>query len=134
MKKIWPWILGISILLIVVVMLFGTGLLSIRRSPMTLGWGGETDRVWGDGYWHHRGMGMRWGLPVMGLFGWLFVLLIPLSFIGLIVLGVVLLVKAINPSNRKPPERQVLPCSNCGKRVEPDWSVCPHCGEHLGGG
>lgn len=132
MKKIWPWVLGISILLMVILLvLLGTGLFSARRSLMA--WGGETDRVWGDGYWHHHGRGMRWGLPVMGLFGGLFALLIPISFIGLIVLGVIFLVKTITPSGNKSSETQAFQCRNCGKRVEPDWSVCPHCGDTLGG-
>jgi hypothetical protein len=133
MKKFWLWILGLSILLILVVfVLFGTGLVSNRYSPMF--WGEETERFWPGGYWGHHGGGMmRWGLPMMGIVGWLFALLLPISFVGLIVLVVILLVRVINPSGRTPSEQKILHCENCGKQVEPGWSVCPYCGSPLGG-
>jgi ribosomal protein L32 len=133
MKKIWPWIVGLAVILLVGVMvLFGTGLLRSTRTPMY--WFNDGDRAIDGGYWGYHGMGMHstWGLPVMGLFGGLLMLIFPLGILALIVLGVILLVRAL----RQPEYHQTPPvvehCENCGKKVAPDWTVCPYCGEPLG--
>lgn len=132
MRKLWPWILGLTVVMLIgTVVLFGFGLLRTRQMPMF--WQEYGERQWRDfGMPHH---GLR-GLPVMGIFGLLLMLILPLGFLGLVVLGVILLVRALQkpakPANRQQAQ-QAAHCTNCGKKVESDWWVCPYCGENLGG-
>ena len=130
MRKLWPWILGLTIVLLVgTVVLFGFGLLRTRQMPMF--WQEYGERQWGDFYMpHHRGMR---GLPVMGVFGLLLMLILPLGFLGLVVLGIILLVRAIQKPSQSEVQRHTARCTSCGKRVEEDWAICPYCGENLGG-
>jgi len=65
--------------------------------------------------------GFGFGLPFMG-FG---MILWPLLTIGLVVLGIVWLVRAVSPST------PTTTCAHCGKPVQPGWKACPHCGEKL---
>lgn len=130
MRKLWPWILGLTVLLLVgTVVLVGFGLLRTRQMPMF--WQEYGGRQWRDFTMpHHRGLR---GLPVMGVFGLLLMLILPLGFLGLVVLGIVLLVRAIQKPGQSEDLRHTARCTNCGKRVEEDWAICPYCGENLGG-
>lgn len=134
MKKIWPWIIGITILLLVgMTILFGTGLLRSQRMPMY--WVEEGQREWRDNFWHHPGMGMHsgyWRFSVMGLFGGLLMLVFPLALLALIVLGIVLLVRSSGLPGQGSSRPVTAHCHKCGKQIESDWQICPYCGEHLG--
>ena len=135
MKKLWPWLFGLSVfLLLVVFVVFGLRFIPLGRSPMA--WGEETNQFWRDGFWDHHGRGMHWGipgLPFLGIFGMLFALLLPLGFVALLVLGIIFLVRTLRSSSTKPNSVEVPRCHNCGKQVEGEWVVCPYCGENLGG-
>lgn len=79
------------------------------------------------------GTGRLQGGMFGGMFGWFFMLvaiLFPLGFLVLVILGIVWLVRAVT---RSPSGRTPLPqaCPKCGKAVEADWRLCPHCGEKL---
>ena len=134
MKKIWPWILGLSVLLILaVIVLFGTRFMSFRNMPYE--WE-RTDQFGFDRSWHHHGRGMHWGfhgLPFMGLLGLFLMLLVPFGLLALVVLGIVSLVRALGSNESQPDKPTSLRCGSCGKQVDPDWSVCAYCGEPLGG-
>jgi len=128
MRKLWPWILGLTVILLVgTVVLFGFGLLRTRQMPMF--WQGYGERQWRDFTMPHHGMR---GLPVMGVFGLLLMLILPLGFLGLVVLGVILLVRAIQKPGQTVDRHQVDHCPNCGKSIKSDWQICPYCSEPLG--
>jgi len=59
--------------------------------------------------------------PIKMIFMWL----IPVGFIVLAVLGIVWLVRNLNP-----PAADGA-CPNCGKGVQADWQNCPDCGTSL---
>ncbi len=136
MKKIWPWLVGLGVIVIIgLVVLFGAGLLWTQRMPVSRYQIEEGERIFRDGIWNHPRMGMRTDLPVIGLsiLNWLLLLMIPLVLLGLFVLGIFTMVRYLNRSSRDQIDHPVYRCQHCGRGVEPDWKVCPYCGENLGG-
>ena len=130
MKNVWLWIIGIGTILIVcLAFLLGLGLLRIQGMPMNWVTGGSY--VWRDGNWHHHGL--RWGVPMMGLFGGVLMLIFPLGLLVVTVVGIILLVRALQQPSQNRPDDGVRACENCGKKIAPDWQVCPYCGQSLGG-
>jgi hypothetical protein len=131
MKNIWLWIIGIGIIFTIgLLLLLGLGFLRIQSMPMN--WINGGSNVWRDGNWHHDGV--RWGVPMMGLFGGLLMIIFTLGFLGLTVVGVVLLVRALQSPQRNGGSLLVGEhCKQCGKKVSPEWQVCPYCGESLKG-
>lgn len=130
MKNVLLWIIAIGTILIIgLIFLLGLGYLRIQGMPMSWIYGGSN--VWLGGNWHHHGL--RWGVPMMGLFGGLLMVIFTLGFLGLVVVGVVLLVRALQQPNRAQPSNLVRHCDHCGKQTAPDWQVCPYCGEPLKG-
>lgn len=128
MKNTWYWIIGIGLVLILgLVFLLGLFLFGLRGMPMTWVTGGSDG--WFNGTWGHHGM--RWGWPMMGLFGGLLMLILLLGLLALVAAGVVLLAKALQQPNRDLFEPTQSRCDHCGKQVAPDWQVCPYCGEAL---
>jgi hypothetical protein len=143
MKKVWKWIIGIFLGLVVLAVLLGVGLLmrgnfhAYRveafdgrgygfRSPGMMPYGGY-------GY-HMRAPGMMgYGImPWGGLIGGLF----SLGFLVLLVLGIVWLIRGL----RKPapaavavemPAATVNACKKCGRTLQDEWKVCPHCGKRV---
>ncbi len=117
MKKI-NWLVVVLIGIIVLLFLFGGGMMS----------------GWGYGGWGMMGPGMMggWGYSPFGWIGMglgmLFMWLIPIGFIVLTVLGITWLVR--NVSSTTPPSFQ-SPCTNCGKGTQADWQNCPYCGTIL---
>ena len=157
MKNIWKWILGIFIILIVAVGLFGLGFVFVQHRQMMT-------NVAQSGVPHpqmERGS-MRGGFPggrmlprngpMMGmrgmdrggrffpgsmLFG-MFGRLIPLALLGLLLYGAYRLGKKQNapvvvPVTPAAPPAVTLaashPCPSCGSTVQDDWKHCPNCGE-----
>jgi hypothetical protein len=77
-------------------------------------------------------MGPMMGPGMMGGMGllWLLLLcLLPLLLI-LILAGVIWLVASRGESRSVQPGGS---CPNCGRAVQPDWQLCPYCGEPLKG-
>lgn len=130
MKNIWLWIVGIGTIVIIgLVFLLGLGLFRIQGMPMNWIFGGSY--VWRSGFWHHHGV--RWGVPMMGFFGGLLMLLFSVGLLVLVIVGIVLLVRTLQQPNRETIDSQVKYCNQCGKKIAPDWQVCPYCGEELKG-
>ena len=130
MKNVWLWIIGIGIILIIgLVLLLGLGFLRIQGMPMN--WINGGSNAWFDGYWNHHGI--RWGVPMMGLFGGLLIFVFTLGLLGLTVGGIVLLVRALQQPSHNRSDLLGRHCEHCGKKVASDWQVCPYCGETLKG-
>ena len=137
MKKIWKWVIGIVLGLVVLALLVGVGF------AFHAGAGRFSERAWngfgrdGRGFGMmpyggmHRGFGM---MPFGGFFGGL----IFLGVVALIVLGILWLVRSLRkPATPVAPAATVIPvapaatCRNCGNPVESGWRNCPHCGKKL---
>lgn len=86
---------------------------------------------WRYGGWGMMGPGMMggWGFAPFGWFGMIFMLLIPVGFIVLTVLGVVWLVRAVGGGAN--PAAPGHTCPSCGRGVQTDWRNCPYCGQSL---
>jgi hypothetical protein len=133
MKNIWKWIAIFLAVLIVASFVF----LFLRMSGFGMPFG-----------YGMNGYGMGYGrMPLMGgdfrgshmfngygFFGGGFMmfgaLLIPLAVIGLLVWGVVSLVKGTTRQHGEPPTA-VHPCTHCGKPLQSGWVNCPYCGEKI---
>ena len=115
MNKGLQWIIGIGVALIVLTMVFST--IAPYIFPNTSG-----------GYGYGMGPGMMGGYGGFGFmpFGG-FMFLGPILFIGLVVLGVVWLVRALTPTQPVAPTT----CTHCGKTLQPNWKACPYCGEKV---
>lgn len=114
MKNAWKWFLGILIALLVILIIpFGLGFFAPRYG---FGYG---CCGWGMMPFGHMG---GWGWMPFGFLGWL----IPLLFLGLLVLGILWLINAIST-----PKGIVSTCPSCGKPLEREWKVCPYCGHSV---
>ena len=115
MNKGLQWTIGIGVILIVLAMVFST--VAPYLFPNALG---------GYGGYGMMGPGMMggWGFG-MPFFGFMF--LGPILFIGLIVVGVVWLVRALTPTQPV----VTTACTHCGKTLQPNWKACPYCGEKV---
>lgn len=135
MKKIWYWIIGIAVVLLIGGLIaFGLGALRFSQMSAFPMWDRPRSVPDGFGYWSERGgmhMTTPWRLPFMGLLGGLLMFLLPVGILALIVVGVVMLVRAGQKSSDQHAHPTALTCPNCGKEVQADWKVCPHCGEGL---
>jgi hypothetical protein len=151
MKKVWKWVIGIVIGLIVLAVLVGVGFLVwgnlhvyrgvaqlnrgfSQRGPGMMPYGGFGYQLRGPGM-----MGYRM-IPFGGFFGGLLML----GFLVLIVLGIIWLVgrartstpiqstAAVPAVNSEPIPAAVLnPCKKCGRPLQADWTVCPYCGKKV---
>ena len=139
MKKVWKWILGIIIVLVVLAVLFALAFvfrnafvrsISFRETPQSRVWNGPM-MGGGDG-WHRPGMGIRGFLP----FGMVFAFLgglIPLALLGLLVYGAYRLGKkranVASTVPTTPAPALTHTCAKCGQPVQDDWKNCPYCGK-----
>jgi hypothetical protein len=146
MNKLWKWIIGILSVLVVVAVLVGVGFMvrsnfhgyraNVQASPGFSQRGPEILPYHGFEYMRGPGM-MRWGMmPFGGFFGGLF----SLGFLVLVVLGIIWLARQVG--TQRPvevpatmpatiPAAIVNPCKKCGKPIQDDWIVCPHCGKKV---
>jgi hypothetical protein len=155
MKKIWKWVLGILVGLLVVALIGSVVYLAVSRGgggPWMMGersfrsWGGGDDLrrftmpMHPGGWFNTRGFAGFFLLRM--LFGGLFwVGLITLSVIG--VVSLLRRRKGAQPQSSLPgapaaqmpaPEpspAQPRTCANCAHTVQDDWSHCPYCGNTL---
>jgi hypothetical protein len=125
MSKGLQWIFGISVVLIALAVTASTVLPFFFPQA---GWGGGQGMM---GRNHMFGGGpMMGGFGMTSLFG-LGMLVVPVLFIGLLVLGVVWLVKSVaTPAASQPPVAGAS-CANCGKPLQANWKACPYCGEKV---
>jgi hypothetical protein len=145
MKKVWKWIIGIVIGLVVLAVLVGVvfmlrggfhaGRIEARSER---GWSVHAPGMmpYGGFGWHMRGPGMMYNngiIPFGGLFGGL----ITLGFMALIVLGIIWLVRILRTPKRVDDTAAAMPatlmttCKNCGKPIQADWRNCPYCGKKV---
>jgi hypothetical protein len=122
MKSIIGWILaGVLTLVLILVLFSGIFMFSHGYGGMMNGYG-----IMG------RGFGF---MSPLGWLGMLLFTLFPIGVLVLLVLGGVWVVSSLVKSGRATPS--ITPaisfqsCSTCGKPVQPDWKVCPYCGNSL---
>ncbi len=139
MKKVWKWVIGIVVGLIVIGAIVGVVLMiqshwlargevngAIQpgysyRHPGMFPYN-NNDR--GNYYYHMMGPGMM-GYGFMPFGGWMWIF--PLGFLVLVILGIIWLVKALGKPQSAPVGMHA--CKNCGNQVQDDWKNCPHCGK-----
>jgi len=144
MEKVWKWIIGIVLGLVILAVLVGVGFMvfgnfhvfraGAQVSPRFFERGPGMMPYGGFGY-HMRGPGMMgYGMrPFGGFFGGL----LSLAFLALVVLGIIWLVirlRTSKPVDAVPatmPAAIVNPCKKCGRPIQYDWKVCPYCGEKV---
>ncbi len=127
MSRTLQWIIGIAVVLMVVAIIFS--IIAPFFFPRTGGYG-----MMGPGM---MGSGMMGGLGLSTFGpGMITMLLWPVLIIGLIVLGVVWLVRNIGMAAApQPPAAAVREaCAHCGKPLQPGWKACPYCGEKVDAG
>ena len=147
MKKVWKWILGIVLGLIVLAVLFCVGFIVFRnfhayrgeaRNAPGFSQRGPQMMMPNGGFQYMRGPGMmnRGIVPFGGFFGGL----LAIGFLALVVLGIIWLVRSLRTPKRvdvpaaapvaMPVEVTNL-CKKCGKPLQSDWHVCPNCGKKI---
>jgi hypothetical protein len=142
MKKVWKWVIGIVVGLVIVAALVGAAFLvrshfvvnqvarleapglRIQR-PGMMPFGNDG---WGGRGMHMRGSGMM-GFGRMRPFGGLIGGLFSLGLLALVVLGIVWLVRRLTVP--KTPPAPLLTCRHCSKPNQADWVACPYCGKKL---
>ncbi len=131
MKKVWKWILGILIVLVIVAAL--VALAFVFRND--IGWH-IVSRDLPNRDWHHPMMGYRSFPPFGGglmLFGMGLVRLIPLVLLGLLVYGAyrygMKRSSTVNPPPAAP--APIRNCPKCGFVVQGGWNHCANCGKKL---
>jgi len=139
MKKVWKWILGIIIVLVVLAVLFALAFMfhngfgrsiSFREFPQSRVW--NSPMMGGGDGWHRPGMGVRGFMPFRMGFAFLGGL-IPLALLGLLVYGAYRLgKKRANIAMEvpaAPAPALTHTCAKCGQAVQEDWKNCPYCGK-----
>ncbi|MDP2964626.1 MAG: zinc ribbon domain-containing protein [Pelolinea sp.] len=117
MKNSWKWLIVFGVVFIAVLFI---ALLIFPGSGY--GW---MPMMGNRGFSNINGFGVIGGIVMMLAF-----LFIPVVLIGLAVFGVVVLMQ--RSRNIMPqPQSQSLSCSHCGKPIQADWKVCPHCGNKI---
>jgi hypothetical protein len=124
MTKTLQWIISLSLVLIAAAVIFSVVWPVFAPRSM---WGGSFGGMVGPGHmFGGRSMFGGFGLPFFGIG----MMLWPLLFVGLIVLGVVWLVRGLTPPAATPPASGIF-CSHCGKPLQAGWVACPYCGERV---
>ena len=148
MKKVWKWIIGIVLGLVILAVLVGVGFMVLgnfhgQRAEILNSRGFSQRGPWltpYGGFGHMRGPGMMgygW-MPFGGFLGGLF----SLGFLALVVMGIIWLVRSLNTPKSidapapitaaaAMPAAIVNPCKKCGKPLQDDWKVCPYCGKKV---
>ncbi len=122
MNKTLQWTLGLSAVLIALAIVFSTVMPFIAPQ---LGWSNGYGMMGPGHMFGGRGMMGGFGMPFFG-FG---MILWPLLFVGLIVLGIVWLARTVStPGAHAVPQAA---CTHCGKPVQAGWKACPYCGEKI---
>jgi hypothetical protein len=114
MKNAWKWLIVFGVVFIVtliVALLFFSGS-GFGRIPMM-------------GF---RGYSTINGFNMTGGFWMMFMLIIPITLVGLAIFGVVALLQR---SGNSFTQTKMHACAHCGKPVQSDWKACPYCGKKI---
>jgi len=153
MKKVWKWIIGVVLGLVILAVLVGVGFMVFSNihgyRAEALGSRNFSER--GPGFFQHGPGMMPYGgfehmrgprmmgfgmMPFGGFIGGLF----SLVFLALVVLGIIWLVRRLRlPKPVEVPAAMpavtpaaiVNPCKKCGKPLQDDWKVCAYCGRKI---
>ena len=146
MTKVWKWIIGVVLGLVILAVLVGVGFMlrsnyHVNRLEAldSHGFFERGPGMMSSGRFEHmRSPGMMGNgmLPFGGFFGGL----LSLAFLALVVLGIIWLVRSLR--TQKPvivpavipaemPAAIVNPCKKCGNPLQDAWKVCPHCGRKV---
>ncbi len=110
---------GVFAVVVLLVFLIGASLFS--------GFGGYGSGMMGPG------MMSGWGFGLFGWLGMIFMWIVPLSFLALLVAGIVCLVQSAGGS--PPAGTQTLfetsTCQNCNCPTQDDLQLCLNCGQEL---
>lgn len=117
MSKTLQWIIGVSVIVILVATIFSTVM------PFFF------PRTGGYGMMGMHGLG-GFGMPMFG-FGMVAMLGWPLLTLGLVVVGAMWLFRQLSATATPPAPTTIRVCSHCGKPLQTDWKACPHCGEKV---
>ncbi len=156
MRKVWKWVIGVVVALVVIAVIAGGVWLIASRiagvryaqvlppsqgNPVPRGnngpYGNRVGPNWmmpyGGHYQMMRGGGFGFGI-IPGIIGFIFFLVI----LALVVLGIVWLVTSLSRRSTvlpPAPATQAAPavvnthlCSNCGQPVQNGFTFCPNCG------
>jgi len=120
MKGLWKWValfaaVFVLALLAAIPLFFG----GFGYGMMPMMYGGY------NGFHLFSGFGFPGGWIMIMMLG---MFLIPLAFIGVLVVGGVALVKGVSKP-QAPNQVTVRTCTYCGKVLQEDWANCPYCGE-----
>lgn len=123
MSKVLQWILGVSAILVALALI--AAIILPFFFPQT-GWG-SYGMMGGPNHMFGGGSMMGFGMPFLGIG----MILGPLLVVGLIVVGVVWLVRTGSgtPSALPQPPAASKFCQHCGKPLQAEWKACPYCGE-----
>jgi hypothetical protein len=156
MKKVWKWIIGIVLVIVVLAVLVGVsfivrsdfhaGRVDVEAGPGYYQRGPEMMPYGGFSHMRRPGMMSYGRMPMGGFFSGLF----SLGFLVLLVLGIIWFVQRLNkpspavvapfttmqgsvPVNTPAPVQAevVNPCKKCGKPIQDEWKVCPYCGKKV---
>jgi hypothetical protein len=120
--RAWQWV--INAVVAVVAVLIGAAL-----GPLLL-WHGGPGYL---GVMGPYGRGMMGGFGFVP-FGWIGILLMgafPFGLLVLVLLGIVLLVRAVSRPTSQPVIAPARICPNCKRPAQADWRNCPYCGTAL---
>lgn len=139
MKRVWKWVIGIVLGLLVLAVLVGVAFL-VRGNFHAL----SAETIVKPG-WHSRGPmmgpftgpGFHMRTPVMmggrrmGLFSGIFKGLFSLGLLALVVMGIIWLARSLRRSKTPVvmPVAAMRACTKCGQSLQEDWKICPYCGK-----
>ena len=142
MKKVWKWVIGIAVGLVIIAALVGAGILirnnfhALRTEPVERAFSRDIPRLMPFGGFnpHMQGpMTVRRGFNVFGGFirG-----LFSLGFLALIVLGIIWFIKSLRTPKpvaavAGPQPAATNPCKKCGNPLQAEWKHCPNCGKKV---
>ena len=114
MKNGWKWLIifGVVFVVTLIIALLFFSELGFRRIPMM----------------SFRGYSTVNGFPMTGGFWMIFILIVPMTLIGLAIFAALALLQRTGNSFS---QTQMHPCAHCGKLVRSDWKVCPYCGKKI---
>ena len=145
MKKVWKWLIGIVIGLVVLAVLIGVGFMVFSHTHAVRiengnarGWSQQDPGMMPNYYGFNGHMGGPRMMDRGGImpFGGFIAGLICLGILALVVIGIIMLVRYLRKTSTVPvpasvPAVSMTTCKKCGKPIQSDWQNCPYCGKKV---